>query len=144
MTMRSRIGMWAAAIVWLGSLAACSGGAPSAGATDAAAPAANAVTVSPAARQQAQQIFATRCSVCHGKEGRGDGPGAAALTPTPRNYHDKAWQASVTDQQIEQAIVYGGAAVGRSPAMVANPDLGSKPDVVAALREIVRNFGNEQ
>lgn len=100
--------------------------------------------ITPEARQEARQIFSTRCAVCHGAEGRGDGPGGAGLTPRPRNYHDTAWQDSVTDEEIEQAIVYGGAAVGRSPGMVGNPDLGSKPAVVAALREIVRNFGKQK
>lgn len=28
-------------------------------------------------------IFATNCAVCHGEEGRGDGPGAAGLDPQP-------------------------------------------------------------
>jgi len=117
---------------------------PDAGAAAAAAAATPAtVEITPAARQQAQQIFSTRCAVCHGQDGRGDG-GGAALKPPPRNYHDTAWQDSVTDKEIETAIVYGGAAVGRSPMMVANPDLGSKPEVVAALREMVRNFGKEK
>ena len=138
----SRTGVIAAAIVWLATLAACSSGP---GQKDSgAAAAAPALKISDAARQEAQQMFSTRCSVCHGKTGRGDGPASAGLTPSPRNYHDKTWQASVTDDQIEKAIVYGGAAVGRSPAMVANPDLGGKPEVVAALREVVRAFGNEQ
>jgi mono/diheme cytochrome c family protein len=30
-----------------------------------------------------QEIFATNCAACHGDEGRGDGPGAAALDPAP-------------------------------------------------------------
>ncbi len=102
------------------------------------------VQITPAAREQAKQIFSTRCAVCHGTDGRGDGPGGSALKPPPRNYHDTAWQDSVTDKEIETAIVYGGAAVGRSPTMIANPDLGSKPAVVAALREMVRNFGKEK
>ena len=99
--------------------------------------------ITPEARAEAQQIFQTRCSACHGTTGHGDGPGAASLVPPPRNYHDPAWQDSVTDEEIEKAIVYGGAAVGRSPAMVGNPDLASKPSVVAALREIVRSFGKQ-
>ena len=138
----SRTSVIAAAIVWLGTLAACSSGpGQKAGGAAEAAPA---MKVSAAARQEAQEMFSTRCSVCHGKTGRGDGPAAAGLAPSPRNYHDQAWQAGVTDDQIEKAIVYGGAAVGRSPAMVANPDLGGKPELVAALREIVRAFGKEQ
>src|SRR6185503_5050018 len=46
---------------------------------------------------QAKEIFKSRCATCHGNEGRGDGPGAIALNPKPRNYHDKDWQAKVTD-----------------------------------------------
>jgi len=41
------------------------------------------------ARKQAAQIFDERCSACHGTEGRGDGPGAAALKPKPINFHKK-------------------------------------------------------
>lgn len=88
-------------------------------------------------------MFQTRCAACHGQFGRGDGPGAAGLTPKPRNYADQEWQKTVTDEEIEKAIVYGGAAVGKSPQMVANPDLQAKPGVVAALREIVRKFGTQ-
>jgi mono/diheme cytochrome c family protein len=136
-------------VLALGALAACGGGKRgAAGGEQASAETAQsgteAVQITPEARTEAQQVFASRCAVCHGAEGRGDGPGGAALTPKPRNYHDAAWQDSVTDQEIEQAIVYGGAAVGRSPAMVANPDLGNKPAVVAALREMIRNFGTQQ
>jgi mono/diheme cytochrome c family protein len=137
------------AFVALGSLLACGGaqddaaaGSQSGAEATEAAPAAAQPTAD--ARQEAQQIFSTRCAVCHGAEGRGDGPGGAALDPKPRNYHDVAWQDSVTDEEIEKAIVYGGAAVGRSPMMVGNPDLAAKPEVVAALREIIRNFGKNQ
>ncbi len=95
------------------------------------------------ARQRAEEIFSTNCATCHGPEGRGDGPGAAALAVQPRDFHDPEWQTSVSDEHIEQVIVYGGAAVGLSPAMAANPQLSSKPEVVAALREKVRSFGSE-
>ena len=64
--------------------------------------------------------------------------------PHPRNFHDKAWHQSVTDEHIEKIIQYGGSAVGKSPAMPANPDLTSKPDVVAALRKKIRGFGDQQ
>jgi mono/diheme cytochrome c family protein len=97
--------------------------------------------ISSADRKEAHEIFTTRCATCHGPFGRGDGPGAAALNPKPRNYADPAWQKSVTDAQIEKAIVEGGAAVGKSPLMVPNPDLAGKPGVVAALRDKVRSFG---
>ena len=96
-------------------------------------------TVSPA--DEAQTTFKTVCATCHGEGGLGNGPAAAALTPKPRNYTDKTWQASVTDDQIRQTIVMGGAAVGKSPVMPAQPQLKEKPEVVAALVQIIRTFG---
>jgi cytochrome c553 len=98
-----------------------------------------AVAVSPAV--EAQTTFKTICAVCHGESGLGNGPGAAALNPKPRNYTDKSWQASVTDQQLTQTILMGGAAVGKSPAMPAQPQLKEKPEVVAEMVKLIRTFG---
>jgi mono/diheme cytochrome c family protein len=95
-----------------------------------------------AEKAEAQQIFQMRCVTCHGPSGAGDGPASTGLTPPPRNFHDPEWQKSVTDAHIEQIIRFGGAAVGRSPAMPGNPDLTSKPEVVIALREHVRSLAN--
>jgi mono/diheme cytochrome c family protein len=90
------------------------------------------------ASREAEKIFAMRCTPCHGPEGRGDGPASAALTPHPRNFHDAEWQKQASDEHIAQIIQYGGAAVGKSPAMPANPDLTDKPAIVAALRTHIR------
>jgi len=96
---------------------------------------------SEAAKKEAQEIYVGRCTPCHGAKGAGDGAASAGLTPKPRNFSDAAWQKSVTDEYIDKIIKYGGAAVGKSPAMPGNPDLNAKPQVVTALREIVRGFG---
>lgn len=149
MTAVNRV-MLASLVIAAAAAVACGGGAKEGASSDTTTAAttgaseAGAVVITDAARTEAKQLFDTRCAVCHGPEGRGDGPGGIALDPKPRNYHNPAWQDSVSDKEIETAILYGGAAVGRSPAMIANPDLGSKPEVVAALREIVRNFGKEK
>ena len=95
----------------------------------------------PAAK--AKDIFGSRCFACHGPEGRGNGPASATLDPKPRNFHDTAWQAKVTDDHIETIIKVGGAAVGLSPAMPSNPDLNNQPEVVAALKDYVRNLGKQ-
>jgi cytochrome c551/c552 len=93
------------------------------------------------ARAEATSIFSGRCVPCHGTSGNGDGPASASLNPKPRRFADGAWQKSVTDEHLEKIIQYGGAAVGKSAAMPANPDLQSKPFVVKALVEQVRAFG---
>ena len=96
------------------------------------------------AMKEAQEIFNTRCSVCHGTSGKGDGPGSAVLNPKPRNFTDSEWQKSVNDEHIEKIIQYGGAAVAKSPMMPNNPDLIAKPDVVKGLRKVVRKLGGAQ
>lgn len=98
------------------------------------------VVITPEAKAEAEQIFTTRCMTCHGMQGNGDGPASVALSPKPRNFHDKMWQSNITDRHIETIIQFGGMSVGKSSAMPANPDLVSKPAVVAALRAHVRSF----
>jgi cytochrome c551/c552 len=90
----------------------------------------------------AQALFNERCVVCHGSDGRGNGPASGALNPKPRNYTDTAWQGSVSDDQLRKTIKLGGAAVGKSPLMPASPDLDDKPEVVEGLVRIVRKFGS--
>ena len=102
--------------------------------TQPAQPAGDAVTL-------AKQTFAQRCVPCHGETGQGDGPASASLDPKPRKYADSAWQASVTDDYLEKIIKFGGAAVGKSPAMPNNPDLSA--GVVTALKDIVRGFNTK-
>lgn len=89
---------------------------------------------------EASNIFRDRCAVCHGPQGGGDGPAGLALNPRPRNFRDAAWQTAMTDAQIERSILEGGAAVGKSAAMPAAPDLANRRPVLAALRAHVRSL----
>lgn len=97
-----------------------------------------------AAMKEADDVWKTRCSTCHGMTGKGDGPAGAALNPRPRDLTAEEWQKSVTDEHIEKIIVGGGPAVGKSPLMPPNPDLASKADVVKGLRVIVRNLATKK
>jgi len=90
----------------------------------------------------AQEMFTQRCAPCHGATGRGDGPGSVALDPKPRNYTDATWQKGVKDEDIKKTILYGGAAVGKSVNMPANPDLDGKPELEGLLA-IVRSFNGK-
>lgn len=122
-------------------LCSCSDTPPTAAAPRAdAAPAVKKATegITDADRAQAKEIFASRCTPCHGPTGAGDGPASKGLTPPPRNFRDAAWQAEVSDEHIEKIVQYGGPAVGRSAAMPPNPDL--QPGVVAALRGFIRGL----
>ena len=112
-----------------------------ASAASAAAPAETASAVAKAdTAAAAQTYFKQNCVVCHGANGKGDGPGAANLNPKPQNYTDAKWQAKVKDDELKKAIVQGGVAVGRSPIMPAHPDLKHKPEIVDGLVKIIRSF----
>jgi len=88
----------------------------------------------------AEERYATICANCHGAQGGGDGPGGAALVPKPRNFHDKAWQASVDDARIIKVIGKGGASVGLSAAMSPWSSVLS-PEEIVALSKKIRAFG---
>lgn len=89
----------------------------------------------------AESLYGDRCSTCHGSNGDGKGATAEYMTPSPTNFHDPKWQRSISDAKIAKAIVYGGAAVGLSESMPANPDLENQPAVVAALVRRIRKLG---
>lgn len=113
---------------------------PAKEATPSAAPAPTPAVAALSPAEEAKKVYKTRCVVCHGEAGGGDGPGAAAMDPKPKTFRDDAWQASVTDEAIAKIIVEGGAAVGKSAGMAANRDLAGKKEVVKELVAIVRGF----
>lgn len=86
-------------------------------------------------------MFRQVCAQCHGEGGAGNGPASEMLNPKPRNYTDPAWQASVSDEDIEKIIVLGGQAVGKSATMPAQGQLRARPEVVRDLVRIIRGFG---
>jgi uncharacterized membrane protein len=91
----------------------------------------------PAISPEVRSFFLARCATCHGATGKGDG---VALVPKPRDYTDHAWQAAITDEQLRKVILEGGAAVGKSPLMPANPDLADKRELLDGLVRLVRSF----
>ncbi len=77
----------------------------------------------------------TNCNSCHGMEGKGDGPIAAALDPKPRNYTvgDFKFDANKDgtpggDEDLALVIKNGAQPYGGSAMMMPNPTL-SEADV---------------
>jgi mono/diheme cytochrome c family protein len=59
-----------------------------------------------------EQVFQTNCETCHGPEGKGDGPGGAALNPKPRNFHDPAYMDTLSDATMMNTIMNGKPGTG--------------------------------
>lgn len=62
-------------------------------------------------------IYQQYCSTCHGPQGKGNGPAAAAMNPKPRNHTDGRYMNALSDAHLTKVISEGGAAVQRSPLM---------------------------
>lgn len=86
----------------------------------AAAPAQTAVT--PAMIEQGRAFYTANCTACHGDGGKGDGPAAGAMKPPPRDHTDPAYMNTLTDKNLADVIVMGGAIKGK-PLMPSHPQL---------------------
>ncbi len=67
--------------------------------------------------RQGSVLYMKYCTVCHGKEGKGDGFNAFNLDPRPRDFSDSSYMAALSDAQILQTIGGGGRSVNKSPLM---------------------------
>ncbi len=87
----------------------------------------------------APALYTERCSSCHGDAGRGDGLAGRSLDPPPRDFADRRWQASTTDDRIRFVIRHGGDAAGLSESMAAHDDLSDEQ--LDALVAYIRRVG---
>ena len=85
-----------------------------------------------------QKLFETRCFVCHGRGGKGDGPSAIGLAEKPQDLTDANWQRATSDDLIRSVIRGGGAAIGKTGAMPPNSDL--TQDQIQGLVAFVRSL----
>jgi mono/diheme cytochrome c family protein len=69
---------------------------------------------SPEIAAQGKAIYAGKggCFRCHGKEGDGNGPLAARLNPSPRNFKDQGFWKLRTEGEVFWLIKYGSPDTG--------------------------------
>lgn len=82
-----------------------------------------------------KSVYDMFCLTCHGPTGLGDGPGGATLNPKPGNFQ----LSKLTVDEMRKIIKEGGAAVGRSPNMIAWGTTLSAQDVeniIAYIRQL--------
>jgi mono/diheme cytochrome c family protein len=77
------------------------------------------LVTSPLAAEKAAALYKDLCATCHGAAGRGDGPGAAALNPRPKDFTNCKEMAKESDETLLKIIKGGSQSVGRSPMMPA-------------------------
>jgi mono/diheme cytochrome c family protein len=126
------------AVLLAASLAACGGGSGDQPSQSEPAPAAAASTqVTAALLERGAGVYKANCVPCHGPLGKGDGPSSATLDPKPRDHTNRAYMDQLTDQQIANTIVQGGAP--KYPNMPSHPHIHGE-DLVAIVAH-VRTLG---
>jgi len=83
-----------------------------------------------------RRLYLENCAACHGKEGRGDGPGMGALPVKSTDHTDPAAMSGHTDEYLFNIIAQGGMAVGRSPFMPAWEEQLTEPQISALVAYI--------
>ena len=88
---------------------------------------------------QADALYKQYCASCHGPDGKGNGPAAAALPVKPADHTNPVVMGKISDAELFKAIKEGGQAVGKSPAM---PPWGGtlKDEQIRALVAHVRSL----
>ena len=82
------------------------------------------------------KLYQTRCTPCHGPDGKAATPTAQALNPKPRDHTDGAYMNQLSHEHLVKVIKNGGPAVEKSPIMPPNPDLNDQQidDIIAFVR----------
>jgi mono/diheme cytochrome c family protein len=93
-------------------------------------------------RPLGERIFARRCAICHGPDGRGNGPAAPSLIPRPRDltlglfkYKSTARTAPPTDADLRRVVTNGlaGSAMPAFGDLLNEAELSS---VIGRIKEI--------
>lgn len=78
------------------------------------------------------------CFNCHGKSGQGDGPAAAGLDPSPRNFHHHGFWRHRTEGELFWVIKHGSAGT----SMIGFGNVLSDDEIWSVIRYLRTFAGN--
>jgi mono/diheme cytochrome c family protein len=57
--------------------------------------------------KEGKNLYDTKCQMCHGADGRGDGPAAAALNPKPADFTNPVFWQNNAAEKISRTVSNG-------------------------------------
>jgi mono/diheme cytochrome c family protein len=86
---------------------------------------------------QGKALYKEKCMICHGVNGKGNGPAADALSKPPRNFNDpEFWKKKDVDQFIRTQVKKGSAEM---PAFSLNDG-----EITAIIDYMSQAFGKKK
>ena len=97
---------------------------------------------SPAPVTRGQAVYEAHCAVCHGRTGKGDGPGARVIRQPIQDFSDPTAMGKVSDQFLSEIIKKGGSQFGRSNAM-PSWDMQLSDEEIRAVVGYIRSLASQ-
>jgi high-affinity iron transporter len=76
-----------------------------------------------AVQSDAAENYAKHCVMCHGPEGKGDGPAAAAMDPSPTDLTDAEKMGALSDEALLEALSNGKGSMPGYASMLKAEEL---------------------
>jgi mono/diheme cytochrome c family protein len=78
-------------------------------------------------------VYMARCALCHGPEGKGDGPASAGLNPKPRNHTDGTYMNTLSDEALLKVIHTGKGAMPAWGTILSEAEINAVAKYVRTL-----------
>ena len=82
-----------------------------------------------------EEAYRRHCTICHGQQGKGDGPAAPALDPSPPDFTSPESVVLLTDDELLEIVVKGRRAMPGFETVL-------EPDLLPMLVGYVRDLSN--
>ncbi len=88
-----------------------------------------------------KKLFKANCTMCHGNEGKGDGPAGMGLNPKPRNLIEGVWKMGAGSIAHFKVLQTGIA--GSSMASFSQLSSAERWTLIHFIQSITQNKGND-
>lgn len=113
-----------------------SASAPAGGASRPAAGLAHGPVAGPVSQEHpGEEAYRQHCTICHGQQGKGDGPAASAFDPAPPDFTSPESVVLLTDDELLEIVVKGRRAMPAFETVL-------EPALLPVLVRYVRDLSN--